>query len=393
MITKSENNLTLQDRLVVTQIFTKEYYQAYLNGITYVAHLILRIFKDLGVLDILGRGYVSSSEIIRDFNFAPETKYALEWILSFLNQSGYLKKSADKYRYDKVEDIDLSALLKDTLDIDKGILPSARLMEYVISEYPNFLKGLKKGLEILFADEKSGLWNNYFSNENSGYRVHNALGAFAVLKWGLKKDGIRFLEVGAGTGSATSALIGHLKQKGILAQINEYIFSDVSPVFLRIGNRAIMNITGDDFNYSLKRLDFNKSIIQQGITEDSIDVVYGVNTLHVAKNLADSLRNIYKVIKPGGALILSECLRPDTHYLLCQEIIFNLLENYVNVDLDNDLRPVPGFLDYGHWEKNLEAAGFRNIEYVFNTDGNCPQGLESKVGLLAIAIKAEKGEG
>jgi SAM-dependent methyltransferase len=236
------------------------------------------------------------------------------------------------------------------------------------------------------------LWNDYFSNDNSGYSPYNSLGTLGILKWALKRNNIRILEVGAGTGGASSALIDKLKDRNLLSGIDEYIFSDVSPAFLRIGNRAIMSRVGDDFQYSLKKIDFDKPIVEQRIKENGIDVVYAVNSLHVAKNLVSSLKNIYKVISPGGMIILSESCRPGENYLLFQEIIFNLLDNYVNVDLDNNLRPIPGFLDYEHWRRNLEAAGFKNIEVIFNTDGSYPADLRIKVDILAAVIKGEKVE-
>jgi SAM-dependent methyltransferase len=220
--------------------------------------------------------------------------------------------------------------------------------------------------------------------------VHNYLGALGVLKWGLRSQNLRLLEIGGGTGGASAVLIDRLKDENLLSRIGEYIFSDVSPFFLRLGNRAIMERVGDDFSYALKRLDFDKPIAGQGINENSVDVVYAVNSLHVAKNLVDSLKNIYRVIKPGGAIILSECCRPTDEYLLPQEVIFNLLDNYVNVDLDRNLRPYPGFLDYEHWERNLEAAGFRNIEAMFNTDGSYPADLRAGIKILAAVIKADK---
>jgi SAM-dependent methyltransferase len=131
-------------------------------------------------------------------------------------------------------------------------------------------------------------------------------------------------------------------------------------------------------------------LTEQGIAENGIDVVYGVNTLHVAKNLVSALKNIYQVIKPGGAVILSEYCRPNQNYLLLQEFIFCLLDNYVEVELDDNLRPVPGFLDYPHWKLNLEAAGFKKVQAIFNTDGNYPPDLRTKVNIIAAVIKGEK---
>lgn len=393
MAVELRNNLSLEESKRIAEIFPEKYYISYFNGISYVSHLLLQSFEKLGVLDLLKNKSVSSDEIIMGCNLNPNTKFVLDWTLDFLSQGSYLKKSLDKdgarYRCEKIESIDLEALVRETVELDSGILPSARLMEYVTSEYGNFFKGSKKGFEILFAQDKMALWTGYFSNDNSGYRPYNDLGALGVLKWALKRSNIRFLEVGGGTGGASAALIDLLKEKNLLSNISEYIFSDVSPAFLRLGNRAIMSRVADDFQYSLMRVDFDKPLVDQKIAEDSVDVVYGVNALHVAKDLVGSLKNIYRVIRPGGLIILSESCRPRADYLLSQEIIFNLLDNYVNVDLSN-IRPDPGFLDFEHWKLNLEAARFRNVEAISNTDGSYPPELRSKIDLLALVIKGEK---
>ena len=389
------NNLSLEEKEAVVGIFSEKYYKlAYFNGVTYISHLILRLFKQMGILKLLESQPTPGHQIISEFNFLPKTKYALGWMLDFLSQGNFLKKINNNggalYHYEGVENIDLEALLQKTIEQDVKIAPSAKLMDYVISEYPNFFSGLKNGLEILFAKDKMMLWNEYFSSDNSGYSVHNAFGTFAIFKWALKRNDIRLLEIGAGTGGATVSLLDKLKDTKQLCAISEYIFSDVSPVFLRLGNEKIMKRVGDDFNYSLKKLNFDNPIVNQGINKEEIDIVYGVNSLHVAKNLSASLKYLYDIIKPGGMIILSECCRPSGDYLLPHELIFNLLDNYVDVDLNPVLRPIPGFLDYEHWKRNLSAAGFINIETVFNTDCGQSDNLSNKVDILAAVIKGEK---
>ena len=395
MINKTENSLSLEEQKAVANIFTNEYYElAYFRGITYVSYLILQLFESIGVLGLLKDKYSSAVEIMAAFNFVPKAKYALEWMLNFLSQNNFLEKLEDKdarkYHYQRADIIDTQSLLKEGIELDKKIIPSANLMNYVISEYPNFFCGRKKGFEILFASDKMALCNDYFSNDNSGYNVYNYLGALAVSKWAFKGNSIRLLELGGGTGGASSALIEELKSKNLLSRISEYIFSDVSPIFLRLGNRAIMSRVSDSFNYSLKKLDFDKPLLEQNMGENEIDVVYAVNALHVAKNLVGSLKNIYRVLKPGGLIVFCEYCRPNIDYLLLQEFIFCLLDNYVEVDLDSNLRPVPGFLDYAHWQRNLEVAGFKNIEAIFNTDGAYHISLKGNPGILAAAIKGEK---
>ncbi len=389
-------SISKEDRVEISKIFTERFYKVvYFLGIQYVSGLILSLFKETGILPLLENNIISSEEIISKLNFIPNAKFQLEWMLVFLSKYNFLKvvelESIKKYHLGNHYEIDYKKVFNDLIEIDKNIISSCNLMEYVIKEYSHFFKGTKIGFEIIFAKDKMNLWNEYFSNNNSGYVVYNSFGAFGILKWLLNKGGIKFLELGGGSGSATSLLIERLRTANILNKIDEYIFSDISPVFLRLGNRAIMSKVQDNFKYELKKIDFNKPIIEQGIEENYIDVVYGVNTLHIAKDLMKTLKEIFKIIKRGGMLVISECVRADTGDVLLQELIFNLLDDYKNVNLDTDIRTTPGFLPYKQWIKLFEYAGFKNIEIMLNTDGmSHPSDTANKYPILSAVIKGVK---
>jgi SAM-dependent methyltransferase len=389
-----KNNLTKEEKEIISNIFTEKYYEVtFFNGIPYVSHLILELFDNTGILNLLKYSYVSVDEIITRLNFIPKAKFTLSWMLSFLNQYNFLKKAENssiaQYHYDNACHIDPKKFVRPS-ELDEKIIPSCNLMEYAIREYPKFFKGSKTGFEIIFASNKIVLWNEYFSNDNSGYSVYNSLGAFGILKWLLQKNKIKLLELGGGTGSASSLLIDKLKQRNMLDKIEEYIFSDISPFFLRLGNIAIMNHAPQDFKYTIKKLDFNKPLVEQGIKENEIDIVYGVNALHAAKNIIITLREIYKIIKPGGLLIISECIRANPTDTLVQEIIFNLLEDYFNVEIDPYLRTTPGFLPYEQWDKIFRNSGFNNIEIILNTEGSYLENNSRIYPKLAAVIKGVK---
>lgn len=389
------STLSTEERKIISEIFPEQFYKVtYFNGIPYVAHLILELFEKTGIIVVLRRKYISVEEIMLRLNFIPEAKLVLDWILIFLHQYGFLKRieknGIASYRYDEACRENFERKYTRPADLDKEITPSCNLMEYVIREYPHYFKGSKTGFEIIFSSNRMTLWNDYFSNDNSGYRVYNAFGAFGVMKWFLQRDNIKLLELGGGTGSASSLLIEQLRKKNVLNNIGEYIFSDISPIFLRLGNIAIMNQAPEDFNVNLKKLDFNKSLVEQNINENSIDIVYGINALHVAVNLFKTLREIRKVIRPGGLIILSECIRSNTTEPLIQEVIFNLLEDYTNVEIDSCLRKTRGFLPYEEWINMLKAAGFRNVEIILNTDGLSSESNSTIYPKLAAVIKGVK---
>ena len=100
-----------------------------------------------------------------------------------------------------------------------------------------------------------------------------------------------------------------------------------------------------------------------------------------------AVSDLNEFLRPPRAAYTSQVPRLFSETLR-ENLLLGLPE--VDVDLDKDLRPIPGFLDFQHWKRNLEKAGFKNIEAIFNTDGSYPDELKAKIGVLAAVIKAEK---
>jgi len=140
-------------------------------------------------------------------------------------------------------------------------------------------------------------------------------------------------------------------------------------------------------------LDLNIPFTDQKMNQDCIDVVYSVNTLHVANDLAFSLDEIYKVLRNKGILVISELIRSGEKEVLCQEFIFNLLESYYDVKLDQYLRPIPGFLTPEYWKRSFKRAGFKNIELITNTDykdESSAESIERQIPNFNMILKGQK---
>ena len=105
----------------------------------------------------------------------------------------------------------------------------------------------------------------------------------------------------------------------------------------------------------------NRPFGEQEVAAESASIVYAVNTLHVAHDLAFTLGEARRVLRPGGQLILSECIRPRPGQTLYPEFIFNLLETFRAPRLDPDYRPNGGFLTPEQWMAALGASGFVDL--------------------------------
>jgi len=99
----------------------------------------------------------------------------------------------------------------------------------------------------------------------------------------------------------------------------------------------------------------------QGVARGSASVVYAVNTLHVARDLDFTLREIFDALAPGGRLVVSECIRTAPAQAIYIEFIFNLMETFRSPVLHPPYRPNGGFLAPEEWQGAMEAAGFVDV--------------------------------
>ena len=235
------------------------------------------------------------------------------------------------------------------------------------------------------------LWNDYFNNRFSGYAVFNICGAYCLLKWFAQKERGSILELGGGTGGAAVKVFSAFRKADILHTIDKYVFSDVSPLFLRVGNRAFTDLYPEtDDKVELKTLDFNKPFSAQKIHPGSFDAIYAVNALHVSYDLLASLKEIYTTLKEKGILVISELVRMSEEDVLPQEIIFTLLDSYYNVKTDSLLRRNFGFLTPEAWKRHFTMAGFNNIEMITNADYDTYQSSGNNGPVFMLIIKGQK---
>ncbi len=90
-------------------------------------------------------------------------------------------------------------------------------------------------------------------------------------------------------------------------------------------------------------------------------MIYGVNVLHVAKDLGKTLAELRASLRDRGLLVITECIRPFANAPLHLELVFNLLASFRDARLVPDWRPNGGFLTPEQWTAALEANGFDDV--------------------------------
>jgi SAM-dependent methyltransferase len=108
---------------------------------------------------------------------------------------------------------------------------------------------------------------------------------------------LRVLEVGAGTGGTTAALLPRLP-----SERTHYVFSDVSDLFL---DRARERFAAYGF-IDYRRFDMEQEPAAQGFEAGSFDVIVSANAVHASTDLRKALQRLRSLLAPGGTLVLVE---------------------------------------------------------------------------------------
>lgn len=229
-------------------------------------------------------------------------------------------------------------------------------------QIPQILLGEVDALQILFEDEQ--LLANLYSELISDSSAFDAVSTYldAVVQ---KQPSMSFLEIGAGTGATTDLILNTIGTPANASRYWEYVFTDLSSSCFgkaqeRFGTRKRM---------SYRTLNIEQDPLDQGFDGEGYDVVIASMVLHATQSSIDTLKNVRKLLKPGGKLILVEFVAPEKTWV---GFVFGLLpgwwlssESYLNlspcvVEQDwNDLLLQTGFSGFDLEFKDYEAEACR----------------------------------
>ena len=331
----------------------------------YVSRLALVLFRTTG-LEAACRSAASVTEAVARAGLVPEAaRLPASWILALLASRDWIVREtgADgeiRYRLGKALPLlDPEELRAAQQAHDPRCLPAYDISALAAAHYPDVLRGRINGEQALFGEAGIIPWVKYFSNDNPLYAISNKVGAIAAAQ-ATAADTEAILEIGGGLGSGAIALLDHFENIGRTAQIGSYTLTEISPLFLK---RAQRNLAARNPRCALRfaALDIDRPFAAAGIAPGSVSLVYGVNVLHVARDLGKTLAELRGSLRDRGLLVMTECIRPFAHVPLHLELIFNLLGSFRDAVLVPDWRPNGGFLTPEQWTAALEANGFQDV--------------------------------
>jgi SAM-dependent methyltransferase len=330
----------------------------------FVHRLVFSIFRESGLAAAVAASSGTVDEVIDSAGLEPgRARVPVDWILRRLTERGILEPTGDPPRFRlraEVPKLDPAEMREEQERQDPSWRSTYVLAETVARDYPAFLRGERTGEEILFSPTRLRLWVDFFSNANGLYVVNNLVGAGAVEAWN-PPGPLAILELGGGLGSGAVALLENLRHTGRWEEIREYRFTELVPAFLRRGQHALQTRFPEASFLTFGSLDMNQPFEKHGVAPGSASLVYAVNTLHVARDLDFTLREIFGALTPGGRLVISECVHTAPAQVVYVEFVFLLMETFRSPVLHPTHRPNGGFLTPEQWQGAMEAAGFVDV--------------------------------
>ena len=303
-------------------------------------------FKDLGAdLSRLKQG-----DILPEVKFLEKHRKVMARVFEILQRLGIVVSSGD-------------AFIRTSKQI--SYMPTAELTEVFLKKHPKYrceaelmaltgpllaqcLTGKVDPVSLLFGNPTSLAVLEDFYINSPMLATMTAQLVEMVAKIVRRNEGstpYRIMEVGAGFGGTTKALVQALSQTNLPV---EYIYTDISPMLVKNARRKMSS------SYPLMSFrTFN--LEDEKIPDDLVgnyDLVISTNCIHATSNKTTSLRRIRKLLRPNGCVILSEVTCIFDWY----EIVYGLLDGWWLAS-EYPLQPAET------WMKYFKDAGFDSYHY------------------------------
>jgi demethylmenaquinone methyltransferase/2-methoxy-6-polyprenyl-1,4-benzoquinol methylase len=230
------------------------------------------------------------------------------------------------------------------------------------------------GYKQVDSDKKAGLVAEVFSSVASKYDVMNDVMSFGIHRIWKKiamthtglKTGQRALDVAGGTGDLTMYLSQQVGDSG------EVVISDINPEMLEQGRRRLLD---KGYGSNIRFVEANAEELPfEDNCFDCITIAFGL------RNVTDqqkALASMYRVLKPGGRLLILEFSRPvmpglNKAYDFYSFNVLPMMGKLIANDADSyrylaeSIRMHP---DQKTLQAMMEQAGFERCRYYNMTGG------------------------
>ena len=312
------------------------------------AAYVIEACEEMGFAPEVGERF-TEEELVDDLQIVPPHRRLFHRLLEMLAEDGFLQQEGD--RWVVIQDLRLPVSAHGRMEQLGAEAPSYRalldLTDACGVNLADVLRGTTDPLHILFPNGSMERVEPLYQTAPTA-RVYN--GVLRQIVIGLADAAarpLRMLEVGAGTGSTTEAIL-----PGLAAERVRYTFTDVSPLF---PERAREKFAAYSFvEYGV--LDIERDPGTQGFEPGTYDVVIAANVLHATTDLRATLQNAQQLLAPGGVVLLLEGTKPQRWV----DLTFGMTEGWWRF-ADGDVRTSGPLVEAAQWEEILRGEGFEAV--------------------------------
>ncbi|WP_405432807.1 amino acid adenylation domain-containing protein [Micromonospora sp. NBC_00617] len=321
----------------------------------------------------------SLAEVYAATRVAPRHRRLLRRWLRALTDSGVLRHDDDGYRL--VSGPPPAARAWDAAaERAAAVGESPELVRYFqasAAALPALLRGDEDPLALLFPGGELAVSDNLYADALFN-RWANAVAAATVRSLAERLDGpVRIVEVGAGSGGTTAAVLDALDGLDV-----DYLYTDLSAFFLGAGRQRFADRPGLRF----AQLDLDADLAGQGMAPNSADIVIAGDVLHATRDVPATLARLRGLLAPGGHLVLLEMTREHYQIMTSLELLVRLdddLGDFADLRHGTDRT----FLTGDEWRGLLAAAGASPVL-------DLPAAADPMAGLgmriIAARVKADR---
>jgi acyl transferase domain-containing protein/acyl carrier protein/predicted O-methyltransferase YrrM len=307
-------------------------------------HYIAATLRTLGVFATAGERQSAADLVARCGILPVYEKLLAKWMVR-LTRQGALEQQADEF-------VSAQPLRTTAVDaIDESSCSDIRiLLEYIHrcgAQLPQLLRGESSPLDVLFPAGNSDL-TEFLYETGAVARYLNGIVRSVVSTAASSGSGkqVRILEVGAGTGGTTTAVL-----PALLPDRTTYWYTDVSDLFLA---KAEQKFAAYPFlRFGL--LDLERDPLAQGFPAHGFDVIFGANIVHATSDLRVSVERLRSLLAPGGVVVLLEATTDQAWY----DVTTGLIEGWQA--FTDGIREDSPLATPDQWRDVFDGAGFERF--------------------------------
>ncbi len=361
-----------------------EYYQDYEpEQYKLTIGYICKSLKDMGLSFDIGNK-INVDDQIEKMNVIPAHHRLFHHMFKLLHGAGIVSGKAEMFEVIVAPDFkDVNAWMEELNMQYPQFHHESTLLGRCGPEIQGVLQGTVDPIQLIFPEDKWDAIVQYYV-EGFAFKKYNDIAGKAItelIKNIPEDQTIRILEIGAGTGGMTQAILPMLP-----ADRSEYVFTDLSHMFMLKAQQRFAKYPFVQY----KIMDIEQDPAGQGFDLHTFDIIIASDVIHATRDLSVSLGHAQKLLASQGVLMMLEVTNSPVYL----DFIFGMTEGWWLYE-DLDIRTEHATMAPEKWTAVLENNKYTDVACysdVPENDISCQTVIMARAEKLDLAENNDNSE-